>query len=70
MHVEIQVQEQLDEHWSDWFGGLALAHTPDGTTVLAGHVADTPALFGILERVRDLGLTLLSVHRLEPNGNR
>jgi hypothetical protein len=65
-HYEIWVQEQLDEHWSEWFDGLALAHGPDGSTVLSGPVADGAALHGLLERVRDLGLTLLSVNRIEP----
>ncbi len=64
-HYEIRVQGQLDGHWSEWFGGLALAHGPDGSTVLTGPVADGAALFGLLDRVRDLGLTLLSVNRIE-----
>ena len=63
---EIQVQEQLDEHWSAWFDGLSLALGPDGSTVLTGPVADGAALFGLLDRARDLGLTLLSVQRLDP----
>ena len=65
-HYEIRVQEQLDEDWSEWFDGLALAHGPDGSTVLSGPVADGAAQHGLLERVRDLGLTLLSVNRIEP----
>jgi hypothetical protein len=64
-HYEIRVQGQLDEHWSEWFEGLALAHGPDGSTVLTGPVADGAALFGLLDRARDLGLTLLSVNRIE-----
>ena len=63
---EIRVQEQLDEHWSGWFEGLALAHNPDGSTTLTGPITDGAALFGLLDRVRDLGLTLLSVHRMDP----
>ena len=63
---EIRVQEQLDEHWSGWFEELALAHSPDGSTTLTGPIIDGAALFGLLDRVRDLGLTLLSVHRIDP----
>jgi hypothetical protein len=65
-HYEIRVQERLDEHWSEWFEGLALAHGADGSTVLSGPVADRAALFGLLDRARDLGLTLVSVNRIEP----
>jgi hypothetical protein len=64
-HYEIRVQGQLDEHWSDWFQGLTLAHGPGGSTVLTGPVVDGAAPFGLLDRVRDLGLTLLSVHPIE-----
>jgi hypothetical protein len=62
---EIRVQGQLDAHWAEWFEGLALSHGPEGTTLLTGPVADGAALFGLLERVRDLGLTLLAVNRME-----
>jgi hypothetical protein len=61
---EIRVRGQLDDHWSEWFDGLTLAHGADGTTVLHGPVADQAALYGLLERVRDLGLPLLSVNCL------
>ena len=61
---EIQVQEQLDDHWSAWFDGLSLTHGPDHTTLLRGPVADQAALYGLLDRARDLGLTLVSVRRI------
>lgn len=64
---EIRLQGHLDEHWAAWFEGLAVAHAGDGTTVLSGAVADQAALFGLLERVRDLGLPLLAVQRIELN---
>jgi hypothetical protein len=64
-HYEIRVQGQLDEHWVQWFEGLALTHGLDGSTVLTGPLADGAALFGLLDWVRDLGLTLLSVRRIE-----
>ncbi len=64
---EIVVQGCLDEHWSAWFGGMALRHGigADGSpvTTLTGPVADQAALHGLLGRIRDLNLTLLSVTR-------
>jgi len=62
VHYEIKVQGQLDAHWSDWFEGFSLEHGPGGSTLLSGPVLDGSALFGLLERVRDLGLTLISVN--------
>jgi hypothetical protein len=56
----------LDRHWSAWFEGLELRGEPGGVTVLAGPVADQAALHGLLARVRDLGLPLLSVRRIDP----
>jgi hypothetical protein len=64
-HYEIRVQAQLGTHWSEWFAGLAVTPDADGSTLLAGPVADGAALFGLLDRVRDLSLTLLSVQRIE-----
>jgi hypothetical protein len=58
---EIRVQGHLDARWSDWFDGLALTHEGDGTTLLAGTVLDQAALHGLLQRVRDTGLPLVSV---------
>jgi hypothetical protein len=65
MCYEIQVEEHLDWHWSAWFDGWALTHRADSTTVLLGPVADQSALYGILGRARDLGLTLISVQRMD-----
>ena len=62
---EIRVKGHLDPRWVDWFEGLSLTHAADGTTVLAGVVADQAALHGLLQRVRDLGLPLVSVARSE-----
>ena len=61
--VEIRVKGQIDETWSEWFEGLAIMHTEEGETVLAGQVADESALYGHLARLRDLGLQLISVNR-------
>jgi hypothetical protein len=61
---EIRVQGALDARWAAWFDGLRLSQEPDGTTVLSGPVADQAALHGLLRKVRDLGLPLLSVRQL------
>jgi len=59
--VEIWVRGQINTNWSDYFGGLAVFHTPHGETVLTGPVADQAELRGILTRLADLGLELISV---------
>ena len=61
---EIRVEGVLDVRWTEWFGGLAIASEGDEVTVIAGFVADQAALHGLLTRVRDLGLVLVSVTRL------
>lgn len=66
---EIKVQGRLDSHWSRWFDGMTLTYEEDGTTQLAGPVADQAALYGLIDKVRDLGLPLLAVNRLrQPKG--
>lgn len=62
---QIRVQGQLNPHWADWFGELAITVDSDGSTLLTGPVVDQAALFGILRKVRDSGLTLISVNRME-----
>jgi len=62
---EIKVEAILDDGWSDWFDRLSVTHAGDGITVLTGPVADQAALYGLLNKLRDLGLTLLSVNRLD-----
>ena len=65
---EIRVDGVLDDRWADWFGGLQVS--PDGAqTVIAGLLPDQPALHGLLAKVRDLGLTLISVRRLDAGDN-
>lgn len=61
---EVRIDGPLDEHWSAWFGGLALTHESDGTTTLRGAV-DQAGLHGLLGRVRDLGVTLISVEAID-----
>jgi hypothetical protein len=62
---EIRLTGRLDAHWAAWFDGLTVSHEGDGTTVISGRIADQAALHGVLQRVRDLGLPLISVTRLE-----
>ena len=57
----IRVAGHLDQRWATWFDGLTLTHHDDGTTVLDGPVVDQAALHGLLQKIRDLGLPLLSV---------
>ncbi len=59
--VEIRIKGQIDEHWSDWFGELTIVHVEPDETVLSGAVTDQAALYGLLARLRDLGLSLVSV---------
>ena len=61
LRVEIRFKGHLDARWSDWFGGLTISHPDPEETVLSGHVADSSALYGIISRLRDLGLELTSV---------
>ena len=60
---EVCVQGPLENHWSEWLGGLAVQRQADGTTVLVGPVVDQAALHGVISRIRDLGVPLLSVRR-------
>jgi hypothetical protein len=62
---EIRLTGHLDAHWTAWFDGLTVSHESDGTTVITGPIADQAALHGVLQRVRDLGLPLVSVMRVE-----
>jgi len=62
---EIRLAGHLHERWAAWFDGLNVAHRDDGTTVISGPIADQAALHGLLQRVRDLGLALISVTELD-----
>jgi hypothetical protein len=65
VRYEIRVEGVLDARWSSWFEGLEITHEPGGVTVIAGSVTDQAALHGLLARIRDLGLPLISVHRMQ-----
>jgi hypothetical protein len=62
----LRVAGHLDQHWGAWFGDLALTHDADGTTSLTGFVADQAELHGLLTRVRDLGVSLVSLSMIDP----
>jgi hypothetical protein len=62
---EIRVKGILDAEWSDWFDGLAVTPLDGGETLLAGLVVDQSALFGLLNKIRDMGLPLLSLRQVE-----
>ena len=63
---QIRLQGHLDAQWSAWFGGLTVTLEDNGETLLTGQVADQAALYGLLRKVRDLGMPLLSVNCMEP----
>ena len=63
--VEIRIEGRIDEHWSDWFEGLMITRTDEGETLLTGEVSDQAALYGLLAKIRDLGLSLVSVKQIE-----
>lgn len=62
---EIRLTGHLDARWAAWFDGLTVSHESDGTSVIRGSIADQAALHGLLQRVRDLGLPLVSVTRVD-----
>ncbi len=64
---EIKLKGHLDARWSAWFDGLTLTRQSDGTTLIHGPVVDQAALHGLLQKVRDVGLPLVSVQRVEPD---
>jgi hypothetical protein len=62
---EIRIRGHLDARWATWFDGLSLSNEPDGTTLVSGPVADQAALHGLLQKVRDTGLPLVSVTQVD-----
>lgn len=66
---EIRISGHLDARWAAWFDGLVLTQEGDGTTLIQGGIADQAALHGLLQKVRDIGLTLISVTRVAPPGD-
>jgi hypothetical protein len=70
MRYEIRVEGVLDARWSTWFEGMHLSTDANGTTTIAGPVTDQAALHGLLGRVRDLGVPLIAVYRVDPTDPR
>ncbi len=66
---EIRLKGHLDDRWAEWFEGLTITLEDNGNTLLSGAVADQATLHGILKKVRDFGLTLISVNPASP-GNK
>ena len=65
LRYELRIHGHLDQHWSTWFGGLTLTREDDGTTTLRGAVTDQAELHGLLTKVRDLGVTLISLTSID-----
>ena len=68
--VEIHIKGRINKQWSEWFGGLTISHSDLDETVLTGFVPDQAALYGIISRLRDLGLELSSVSSRKFKENR
>src|SRR5258707_6320863 len=66
MVYQIRIRGHLGRQWTDWFGGLTITLEDNGDTLLTGPVVDQAALHGLLRKVRDLGVPLLSVNRVKP----
>lgn len=64
LRVQIQVEGQIDQDWSEWLSGLAVTHIEDDNTLLTGCLPDQSALYGLLAKLRDLGLSLVSVNQV------
>jgi hypothetical protein len=64
---EIRLKGHLDTRWAAWFDGLTLSYDSDGTTIIHGPVTDQAALYGLLQKTRDVGLPLISVNYVEPS---
>ncbi len=67
---EIKVEGHLGRQWTEWFGGMTITLKDNGDTLLTGPVIDQAALYGLLKKVRDLGMPLLSVNRVQFNETR
>src|SRR5947209_1374602 len=65
VRYQIRIQGHLDSTWSEWFDGLAIVNLADGVTMLEGDLVDQPALHGVLQKIRDLGLPLLAVVKVK-----
>jgi hypothetical protein len=66
----IRIMETLGSEWNEWFGGFAVTQDSDNGSLLTGMVADQTALYGVIRKLRDLHLTLLSLHRIDTQSER
>ena len=64
-NYEIRIKGHLDQSWADWFEGLSIMHQPNGDSLLTMRLSDQAALHGLLSRLRDLGVELISVNPVE-----
>jgi hypothetical protein len=69
LHYQITVKEYLEDNRSEWFDSLTITHTQDGATTLRGAVSDQTALYGLIAKIRDLGLTLVVVAPYTPEAS-
>jgi hypothetical protein len=67
---EIVVKGKLDSRWSHWFADLQIIPQPDGNSLITGPIADQSALYGVISRLRDLGMVLISIQRIIKRGER
>ena len=67
VRYQITIEGVLDAAWSTWFDGLKVTSDAGGRTTIAGPITDQAALHGLLAKIRDLGLPLIAVHRVEPD---
>ncbi len=70
MTYQIRIKDHIDHQWTDWFEGLTISLEDNGDTLLTGPVADQSALHGLLKKVRDLGMSLVSVIEVQLNQNK
>ncbi len=63
---EIQLEGYLDKRWTDWLYGMSLSYTPEGRTILTGRLPDQAALHGVIGKILDIGIPLISVKRIDP----
>ena len=67
IHCKIQIKGHLSDRWNDWFSGLTIENRPDGSAAISGLLQDQAALYGVLDRMRDLGVTLISLNCTIPD---
>ena len=68
-YYRIRIKGHLSSHWAEWFDGMTITHLDNGETIVEGPVIDQAALHGMLNHIRDLGLPLMAVDRVEQGEN-